>query len=68
MGELLSIAPEPLVRAEAVAEYLGVKPMTVWRWSHFKEDPLPAIKVGLRNYQRYRMSEVEAWLERRKTA
>ena len=67
---VISIDPhrEPLLKAEEVAEYLRVKRITVVRWSRATIDPLPVLRYGQRGFMRYRMSEVEQWLERRRTA
>ena len=66
MGELISMEHEPLVTSEQVAAYLMVTRQTVQRWTRSGVDPLPVRKCGHRGFRRYRMSEVEAWLERRK--
>ncbi len=58
---------EPLVRAEVVAEYLQVTVETVFKWARAKKDPLPMRQYGLRGFRRFKMSEIESWLDRRKT-
>jgi predicted DNA-binding transcriptional regulator AlpA len=67
---VISIDPhrEPLLKSTEVAEYLRVTPETVHRWSRATIDPLPVLRYGQRGFMRYRMSEVEQWLERRRTA
>ena len=57
---------EPLVRSEVVAAYLDVTVQTVRRWSRIPVDPLPVLRFGRRGFRRYRLSEISAWLERRK--
>jgi predicted DNA-binding transcriptional regulator AlpA len=59
---------EPLVKAEDVAAYLQVKVETVFRWARKTEDPLPMRQFGLRGFRRFKMSEVESWLDRRNIA
>lgn len=68
MGDVISMEREPLVKSEAVAAYLDVTVETVQRWTRARIDPLPVKKYGRRGFRRYRMSEVEQWLERRKEA
>jgi integrase len=57
---------EPLVRSDVIAAHIGVTTETVQRWSRRAKDPLPVLKFGLRGFARYRMSDVEAWLDRRR--
>lgn len=59
---------EPLVKSDEVTAYLRVTRQTVQRWSRLKVDPLPVLKFGLRGFERYRMSDVYAWVERRRQA
>jgi len=50
---------EPLLTARQVAELLGFAPATIVDW--FEAGKLPGFKIGGR--LRFRLSEVEAWLE-----
>jgi predicted DNA-binding transcriptional regulator AlpA len=68
MGEVVMLGHEPLVTAAEVAQYLKVTIPTVHKWSNATVDPLPVRKYGFRGFRRFRMSEVDAWLERRKNA
>jgi excisionase family DNA binding protein len=52
-----------LLTARQVATYLGFKPATIVDWA--EADKLPAFKVGGR--LRFRLSEVETWLEQKRT-
>jgi excisionase family DNA binding protein len=52
---------ERLVSAEAVAELLGVQP--AWVLEQARAGGLPSYKLG--HYRRFRLSEVEAWLQAR---
>ena len=54
---------EPLLNAREVGAYLGFKPATIVDWA--EADKLPTFKVGGR--LRFRLSEVEAWLEEKRT-
>ena len=55
-------APEKeLLSAEDVAEMIGVKERTVWRWC--REGTLPCLKVGGKHW-RVRREELEAFLRR----
>ena len=68
MGEVISMEREPLVKSEEVAAYLKVSVVTIQRWTRDKDDPLPAYKSGLRGFRRYKLSDVDKWLERRMSA
>jgi len=48
-----------LMNVKQLAEYLQLKPGTVYTWA--QKGKLPAIKVG-RNW-RFRKEEIDAWLE-----
>lgn len=54
---------EPLVGAREVADYLGVPAATLANWRHRNAGP-PSYRVG--RHVKYRMSEVERWLERQR--
>src|SRR5918992_560024 len=57
MGRALE---KELLRAEDVAEMIGVKERTVWRWC--REGNLPCLKVG--THWRVRREDLEAFLRR----
>jgi excisionase family DNA binding protein len=52
---------EKLLRAEELAEKIGLKLATVRRWSYEKR--IPAVRVGKRSI-RYRLSDVQRMLLR----
>lgn len=52
-----------LLTARQVATYLGFKPATIVDWA--ERDEMPAFKVGGR--LRFRLSEIDAWLEEKRT-
>lgn len=52
-----------LLTAIEAAEFLGVKPQTLAVWRCNQRYDLPFVKVG--NAVKYRMSDLEAWLESR---
>lgn len=56
-------SPEPLVNVAAVAELLGVPISFVYEKASRGE--LPAHRVG--RYLRFRVSEIEAWLDEQQT-
>lgn len=51
---------EPLLTARQLAEVLGLSASTILDW--FEADRIPGFKLGGR-VVRFRLSEVEAWLE-----
>lgn len=53
--------PEPWVGAEVVAEYLGTTRQSVYRWIELAR--LPVHYVGNRPLRRFRLSEIDAWIE-----
>lgn len=53
--------PDRLLTFQEVAEWLQVPPGTLYGWCYRGDGP-PSYKVG--RYVRYRLGEVEAWLER----
>jgi len=53
--------PDRLLTVEQLADYLGVPVATIYAWRHRREGP-PGFRVG--KYVRYRMSDVEQWIER----
>jgi excisionase family DNA binding protein len=58
---VLSLENKELLSAEDVAELLGVKETTVWRWC--REGNLPCLKVG--KYWRLRREALEDFLKQR---
>lgn len=54
--------PDKLMTVEEVAEYLRVKPSTVYEWT--KDGKIPAAKVGW--LWRFDWADIEVWLKRRK--
>ena len=52
---------EPLLTVDEIAKYLKVRPSTVYQWKH--QGFIPHIKLG--NLVRFRISQVEKWLEAR---
>ena len=53
-----------LLTVQDVADYLRVKPSTIYQWTH--EKYIPHVKLG--NQVRFRESAIDAWLERKSTA
>jgi len=52
---------DKLLTVEEMAEYLNLKPSTIYQWTH--QGFIPHIKLGSR--VRFRMSQIEKWLESR---
>jgi len=46
---------------EEIAEYLQVRPSTIYLWTH--QGYIPHVKLG--NLVRFRLSHVDRWIERR---
>lgn len=59
-GDVRQSEVEPLVKAQAVADFLGINVQTLYNWRAAGEGP-PCVKLGGRAI-RYRMSDVTAWL------
>jgi excisionase family DNA binding protein len=57
---------DALLKPEQVAEILGVTPETLQVWRSTRRYPLPYVKVG--RCVRYRMSDVEAFLQQQTVA
>jgi len=55
--------PRELLNEEQAAEYLTVSPGTLSVWRSTGRYSLPFVKVGRR--VRYRLSDLDAWLEAR---
>lgn len=56
--------PIKLLRIREVAEMLGVNPETLRRWD--REAKLPAIKVSKRGDRRYKLEDVQKFIEENK--
>jgi PTS system nitrogen regulatory IIA component len=54
---------EPLMSVKELAEYLQVDMSTIYIWS--QRGQIPAMKIG--SMWRYRRSEIEDWLNERRT-
>ena len=52
---------DQLLTVEEIAEYLNLKPSTIYQWTH--QGFIPHIKVG--NRVRFRINHIEKWLESR---
>ena len=48
-----------LMTVEEIAEYLQVKPSTIYQWTHQRF--IPHVKLG--NRVRFRLSQVDRWVE-----
>jgi len=48
-----------LLTKDEVAEMLGVKPSTIYQWTH--EGFIPHVKI--RNLVRFRQNDIDKWLE-----
>jgi excisionase family DNA binding protein len=53
-----------LLTAQQIAGYLGVPPSTIYKWTH--EGFIPHVKLG--RLVRFRLAEVERWVEKRSVA
>jgi excisionase family DNA binding protein len=61
MSENRTAHPGELLTVLQVAEYLGMKPSTLYYWRHTRRGPR-SLSVG--GAVRYRAADIEAWLER----
>ncbi len=52
---------ERLLTVQEVAEYLQVKPSTIYQWTH--EDYIPHVKFG--NLVRFRLDKIQSWIEKK---
>ncbi len=52
---------QKLLTVEEIADYLQVKPSTIYQWTH--QGFIPHVKLG--NRVRFRLSQVDRWIERR---
>jgi len=50
---------EEYLTAKQVAEYLQVKPLTIYQWA--REEKIPAIKIG--RIWRFKKNAIDAFLE-----
>ena len=50
-----------LLTKDEVAEMLGVKPSTIYQWTH--EGFIPYVKI--KNLVRFRQSDIDKWIEDR---
>jgi excisionase family DNA binding protein len=60
----MTAAMERLLTVEEVADWLQVKPRTIYQWVH--EGYIPVIKLG--TLVRFDQSSVMAWVKKRETA
>ena len=63
MATVTAPAPRLLTREEA-AGFLGLSPQTLANWAHTGDGGIPFIRVSRRAI-RYRMSDLERWLQAR---
>jgi len=54
------------INLEQVAEYLGVKPITIRSWIKNPETGIPARKIG--RFWKFKKSEIDAWVKSGKSA
>lgn len=52
-----------LLRIKEAAEILGVNPATLRKWD--KEGKLPAIKISKRGDRRYKMEDIEKFINKK---
>ncbi len=52
---------QKLLTVEEIADYLRVKPSTIYQWTHQRF--IPHVKLG--NRVRFRLSQVDRWIEKR---
>jgi len=50
---------DKLLTVEEIAEYLKLRPSTIYQWTH--QGFIPHIKLG--NRVRFRISQIEKWLD-----
>ena len=64
---MVNVVNDDLMTRKELAEYLKVSPNTINRWKiEGKYPDLPEIKIG--RILRYRLSEIDAWMEKHKIA
>ena len=62
--EFFRMKPEALQRlmtVEEIADYLQVKPSTIYQWTH--TGFIPHVKIG--NPVKFKMSQIDRWIEKR---
>jgi PTS system nitrogen regulatory IIA component len=52
---------DKLLTVQQIAEYLQIKPSTIYQWTH--QAYIPHLKPG--NLVRFRLSQVDRWLEKK---
>ena len=52
---------QKLLTVEEIADYLHVKPSTIYQWTH--QGFIPHVKLG--NRIRFRLRQVDRWIEKR---
>ncbi len=57
---------ENYINLEQVAEYLGVKPITIRAWIKNPDSQIPARKIG--RFWKFKRSEIDAWVKSGKSA
>lgn len=57
------VESDKLLSRKEAAEFLGIKPQTLATWTSAKRYRLPVVKVG--RAVRYRMSDLEKWMNDR---
>ncbi len=55
---------QKLLTVEEIADYLQVRPSTIYQWTH--QGFIPHVKLG--NRVRFRLSQVDRWIERRENS
>jgi PTS system nitrogen regulatory IIA component len=53
---------DKLLTVQQIAEYLQIKPSTIYQWTH--QAYIPHLKPG--NLVRFRLSQVDRWLEKKR--
>ena len=56
-----------LLTTQDVAEFLGLDPMTLWRWRRDGHGPpFLALSSGIKPVIRYSLNDIEKWLSERR--
>lgn len=63
MNDKLTNQPDRLLNELEAAQFCGLAPSTLATWRSTGRYALPFVKVG--RLVRYRLSDLEAWIERR---
>jgi excisionase family DNA binding protein len=61
MEAMESRALQRLMTVNEIAEYLQVKPSTIYQWTH--QGYIPHVKLG--NRVRFRLSQIDVWIEKK---